>query len=68
MTTAEGNQGLSYAWYDVPLQDIGGLAKQVRASGVLRMARVKNAGEDREAYGDSLREPRGPPGSESEST
>jgi hypothetical protein len=23
VTTAEGNQGLSYAWYDVPLQDMG---------------------------------------------
>jgi hypothetical protein len=53
VTTAEGNQGLSYAWYEVPLQDIGGLAKQVRASGVLRTARVKNAGEDGEVYGDS---------------
>jgi hypothetical protein len=46
VTTAEGNQGLSYAWYDVPLQDMGGHAKQVKASGVLRTARVKNAGED----------------------
>ncbi len=32
---------------------MGGYAKQVKASGVLRMARVKNAGEDGEAYGDS---------------
>jgi hypothetical protein len=32
VTTAEGNQGLSYAWYDVPLQDIGGLAKQGQAA------------------------------------
>ena len=53
MTTAEGNQGLSYAWYDVPLQDVGGHAKQVKASGVLRTARVKSEGKDREAYGDS---------------
>ncbi len=53
VTTAEGNQGLSYTWYDVPLQDMGGHAKQVKASGVLRTARVKNAGEDGEAYGDS---------------
>jgi hypothetical protein len=60
VTTAEGNQGLSYAWYDVPLQDIGGLAKQVSASGVLRTARVKNAGEDGEVYGDSLGGATGP--------
>ena len=53
VTTAEGNQGLSYAWYDVPLQDVGGHAKQVKASGVLRMARVKNEGKDGKAYGDS---------------
>ncbi len=53
VTTAEGNQGLSYAWYDVPLQDMGGHAKQVKASSVLRTASVKNAGEDGEAYGDS---------------
>jgi len=28
VTTAEGNQGLSYAWYNVPLQDMGGRAYQ----------------------------------------
>jgi hypothetical protein len=60
VTTAEGNQGLSYAWHDVPLQDMGGHAKQVKASGVLRTARVKNAGEDGEAYGDSPGGARGP--------
>ncbi len=32
---------------------MGGHAKQVKASGVLRTARVKNAGEDGETYGDS---------------
>jgi hypothetical protein len=53
VTTAEGNQGLSYAWYNIPLQDMGGHAKQVKASGVLRTARVKNEGKDGEAYGDS---------------
>ncbi len=53
VTTAEGNQGLSYAWYNVPLQDMGGHAKLMKASGVLRTARVKNEGEDRDAYGDS---------------
>ncbi len=53
MTTAEGNQGLSYAWYNVPLQDMGGHTKQVKASGMLRTARVKNEGKDGEAYGDS---------------
>ena len=60
VTTAEGNQGLSYAWYDVPLQDVGGHAKQVKASGVLRTARVKNAGEVGEAYGDSPGGAKGP--------
>jgi hypothetical protein len=53
VTTAEGNQGLSYAWYNVPLQDMGGRAKQVKASIVLRTACVKNEGKDGEAYGDS---------------
>jgi hypothetical protein len=61
MTTAEGNQGLSYAWYDVPLQDMGGHARQVKASGVLRTARVKNEGKVGEAYGDSPGAPQGPP-------
>jgi hypothetical protein len=60
VTTAEGNQGLSYAWYDVPLQDMGGHARQVKASGVLRTARVKNEGKDGEAYGDSLGGATGP--------
>jgi hypothetical protein len=67
VTTAEGNPGLSYAWYDVPLQDVGGHAKQVKASSVLRTARVKNAGEDGEAYGDSPGGAMGPPGSGSAS-
>ncbi len=53
VTTAEGNQGLSYAWYNVPLQDMGGRAKQVKASGLLRTACIKNEGKDGEAYGDS---------------
>jgi hypothetical protein len=53
VTTAEGNQRLSYAWYKVPLQDMGGHTKQVKASGVLRTARVMNEGKDGEAYGDS---------------
>ncbi len=53
VTTAEGNKGLSYAWYNVPLQDMGGHTKQVKASGVLRTARVRNEGKDGEAYGDS---------------
>jgi hypothetical protein len=42
VTTKEGNRGMSFAWYDVPLQDEDGRIKLVRASGVLRMARVKN--------------------------
>jgi len=53
VTTAEGNQGLSYAWYRIPLQDMGGHAKLLKASGVLRTARVKNEGKYGEAYGDS---------------
>ncbi len=51
VTTAEGNKGLSYACYNIPLQDMGGHTKQVKASGVLRTARVRNEGKD--AYGDS---------------
>jgi hypothetical protein len=46
-------QGMSFAWYDVPLQDMDARVKLVRASGVLRTARVKNEGKDGEAYGDS---------------
>jgi hypothetical protein len=53
VTTAEGNKGVSYAWYNVPLQDMGGNTKQVKASGVLRTARVKNGGKNGEVYGDS---------------
>ncbi len=53
VTTKEGNRGMSFAWYDVPLQDMDGRVKLIRASGVLRTARVKNEGKDGEAYGDS---------------
>ncbi len=53
VTTKEGNRGMSVAWYDVPLQDMDGRVKLIRASGVLRTARVKNEGKDKEAYGDS---------------
>jgi hypothetical protein len=53
VTTKEGNRGMSFAWYDVPLQDMGGRVKLIRASGVLRTAHVKNEGKDGEAYGDS---------------
>ncbi len=60
VTTAEGKQGVSYAWYNVPLQDIGGHTKQVKASGVLRTARVKNGGKNGEVYGDPPGEARGP--------
>ncbi len=42
VTTAEGSKGVSYAWYNMPLQDMGGHTKQVKASGVLRTACVKN--------------------------
>jgi hypothetical protein len=44
---------MSFAWYDVPLQDDEGRIKQIRASGVLRTARVKNEGKNGEAHGDS---------------
>jgi hypothetical protein len=30
VTTAEEKRGVSYAWYNVPLQDIGGHTKQVK--------------------------------------
>jgi hypothetical protein len=53
VATKEGNRGTSFAWYDVPLQDMDGRVKLIRASGVLRTARVKNEGKDGEAYGDS---------------
>jgi hypothetical protein len=33
---------MSFAWYDVSLQDMDGGVKLIRASGVLRTARVKN--------------------------
>jgi hypothetical protein len=53
VTTEEGSPRMSYAWYDVPLQDENGRVWQIRASGVLRTARVKNEGENGEALGDS---------------
>jgi hypothetical protein len=53
VTTKEGNRGMSFAWYDVPLQDKDGRIKQIRACGVLRTACVKNEGKNGEAYGDS---------------
>jgi hypothetical protein len=53
VTTKEGNRGMSYAWYDVPLQGEDGRVGQIRASGVLRTARVKNEGMNGETLGDS---------------
>ncbi len=44
---------MSYAWYDIPLQGEDGRVWQIRASGVLRTARVKNEGKNGEALGDS---------------
>ena len=44
---------MSYAWYDVPLQDEDGRVWQIRTYGVLRTARVKNEGKNGEALGDS---------------
>jgi hypothetical protein len=46
VTTEEGSPRMSYAWYDVPLQDESGRVWQVRANGVLRTARVKNEGKN----------------------
>ncbi len=53
VTTEEGSPRMSYAWYDVPLQDENGRVWQIRANGVLRTARVKNEGENGKALGDS---------------
>jgi hypothetical protein len=53
VTTKEGNRGMSFAWYDVPLQDEDGRVWQIWPSGVLRTARVKNEGKNGEAHGDS---------------
>jgi hypothetical protein len=53
VTTEGGIPGMSYAWYDVPLQDEDGRVRQVRAYGVLKTARVKNEGENGKVLGDS---------------
>ena len=53
VTTEGGSLGMSYAWYDVPLQDEDGRVRQIRAYGVLRTARVKNEGENGKVLGDS---------------
>jgi hypothetical protein len=44
---------MSYAWYDVPLQDENGRVWQIRAYGVLKTARVRNESKKGEALGDS---------------
>ncbi len=59
---------MSFAWYDVPLQDMDRRVKLIRASGMLRTARVKNEGKDGEAYGDSPGGATGPPTSGNAST
>jgi hypothetical protein len=53
VTSEEGSPRMSYAWYDVPLQGEDGRVWQIRASGVLRTAHVKNEGRNGEALGDS---------------
>jgi hypothetical protein len=53
VTTEEGSPRTSFAWYDVPLQGEDGRVWQIRASGMLRTARVKNEGRNGEALGDS---------------
>jgi hypothetical protein len=68
VTTKEGSRGVSFAWYDVPLQDEDGRIKQIPASGVLRTSRVKNEGKNGEAYGDSPGGITGPPSCGSAST
>ncbi len=60
VTTADGKNEMSYAWYNVPLLNTGGRTKQVRASGVLSTARIKNGGKNREVYGDPPGEAMGP--------
>ncbi len=52
VTTADGKKETSYAWYNVPLLDGGGRTRQVKASGVVSMARIKTGGRDRGACGD----------------
>ncbi len=68
VTTKEGNRGMSYAWYDVPLQGGDGRVWQIRASGVLRTARVKNECKNGETLGDSPGGIMGPPSCGSAST
>jgi hypothetical protein len=60
VTTADGRKEMSYAWYNVPLLDMGGHTKQVKASGVLSTARIKNGGKNGEVYGDPPGEATGP--------
>jgi hypothetical protein len=53
VTTEDGSPRMSYAWYDIPLQGEDGRVWQIRESGVLKTARVKNEGKNGEALGDS---------------
>ncbi len=68
VTTVDGKKEMSYAWYNVPLLNMGGRTKQVKASGV--MARLVSRTEDRtERSTVTLQErPRDLPGSGSVST
>ncbi len=60
VTTVDGKKEMSYAWYNVLLLDMGGHTKQVKASGVLSTARIKNGGKNGEVYGDPPGEATGP--------
>ncbi len=60
-TTADGKKEISYAWYNVPLLDVGGHTRQVKASGVVSTARIKAGGRNGEVCGD-------PPGETTRST
>jgi hypothetical protein len=68
VTTKEGNRGMSYAWYDVPLQDEDGRVWQIRASGVLRTAASRMRAEMERPLGTHREESRGPPSCGSAST
>jgi len=57
VTTVDGKKEISYAWYNVPLLHVGGHTRQVKASGVVNTARIKNG----EVYSD-------PPGGAAGST
>jgi hypothetical protein len=52
VTTADGKRDLSYAWYHVPLLDLEGHIRMVKASGVVSTARIKTGRKGGRAYGN----------------